>query len=84
MRKEGERRSFLECELAHEDAMEEQHMDVTLEEIPCNKGKSILSDHVEELTKGSDEANHKMTGVLKRRSIRARKENTLHKGFVMG
>ena len=73
-----------EDELAFEEATNGRHVDVMDGGIPCNNGTSILGGHVEESTVALEATNHRATEGESRRSIRARKDNSLYKGFVMG
>ena len=73
-----------EDELALEEATNGRHVDVVDGGIPCSNGKAILGGHVEESTVALEATNHRATEGESRRSIRARKDNSLYKGFVMG
>ena len=84
MRKEEEKATSLEGEPAFEDALTGRHVDVILGGIPCSNRTTILDDHMEEPTVELGAANHNATEVVKRTSFRARRGNSLYKGFVMG
>ena len=80
--KEG-KATVMEDELAPEEARREQHVDTKKKGNPCSNGTAIGTVHVEEPTAELVVTNQQATDGEKRRSARARKSNSLYKGFVM-
>ena len=82
MRKDEGKATSREDELVFEEAMKGQHVDVMNGGIPCSNRTAILGGHVEEPTVDLGAANHHAR-VENKRSLRARRGNSLYKGFVM-
>ena len=84
VRIEEEKATMLENEGVYDGAMIKRHADVKVGEFPCSNGSTIQTNHVEESTAELVATNHQATNGEGKRSARARRSNSLYKGFVMG